>query len=49
MVSFEVDLIENVKELLELNSKENKVLMEYYFDFLKIYKVEIVEEELIDE
>ena len=47
--SSEVDLTENVKELLELNSKENKALMEHYLDFLKTHKVETVEEEPIDE
>ena len=47
--SSEVDPTENVKELLELNSKENKALMENYLDFLKTHKVETVEEEPIDE
>lgn len=47
--SSEVDPTENVKELLELNSKENKALMEHYLDFLKTHKVETVEEEPIDE
>lgn len=44
-----IDPTENVKALLELDSKENQALMEQYLEFLKTHKVEEQETQSVDE